>query len=113
MRRSGCGRSCCCWRCALPAASSWAANTPNNTLALEMIPKGRRGFVGGLLQGAYPLGFAAVSLVTTIMLTVTTKEQYFYWGWRIPFVLGFVLAFVFLFYYRVVPESAMWQETEK
>lgn len=87
--------------------------TSNNTLALEMIPKGRRGFVGGLLQGAYPLGFAAVSLVTTIMLAVTTKEQYFDWGWRIPFALGFVLAFVFLFYYRAVPESAMWQETEK
>jgi hypothetical protein len=28
-------------------------------------PEGWRGFVGGLLQGAYPLGFAAVSLVTS------------------------------------------------
>src|ERR1700761_3668386 len=45
--------------------------TSNNTLALEMVPKNRRGFVGGLIQGAYPLGFATVSLVTTIMLSIT------------------------------------------
>jgi MFS family permease len=87
--------------------------TSNNTLALEMVPKERRGFVGGLLQGAFPLGFAAVSLVTTVMLALTTKEQYADWGWRIPFLLGCALAFAFLFYYRTVPESAMWQETEK
>lgn len=51
--------------------------TSNNTLALEMVPKNRRGFVGGLIQGAYPIGFALTTLVTTIMLSLTTKEQYF------------------------------------
>jgi MFS family permease len=51
--------------------------------------------------------------VTTVMLALTSKEQYLDWGWRIPFLLGCVLAFGFLFYYRTVPESAMWQEAEK
>jgi MFS family permease len=87
--------------------------TSNNTLALEMAPKDRRGFVGGILQGAYPIGFFFVSLVTSIMLTVTTKEQYFDWGWRIPFVIGAILAFLFLLYYRAVPESELWLESEK
>ena len=88
--------------------------TSNNTLALEIVPKARRGFVGGLLQGAYPIGFFMVSLVTSIVLGLTTTEQYFFWGWRIPFVIGAILAFAFLFYYyRTVPESAMWLETEK
>jgi MFS family permease len=87
--------------------------TSNNTLALEMVPKDRRGFVGGVLQGAYPIGFFFVSIVTSIMLSVTTKEQYFYWGWRIPFVLGAILAFLFLLYYRLVPESTLWMESEK
>ena len=49
--------------------------TSNNTLALEMVPKERRGFVGGLIQAAYPLGFAVVSLVTAFMLAVTTKAE--------------------------------------
>jgi len=87
--------------------------TSNNTLALEMVPKERRGLVGGLLQGALPMGFAAVSLVTTVMLALTTKEQYLEWGWRVPFLLGSALAFIFLVYYRTVPESTLWQEAEK
>lgn len=87
--------------------------TSNNTLALEMVPKERRGFVGGLIQAAYPLGFAVVSLVTAFMLAVTTKAEYLAWGWRVPFLLGGVLAFAFLLYYRSVPESGMWQSAEK
>lgn len=87
--------------------------TSNNTLALEMSPKDRRGFVGGILQGAYPLGFFFVSVITAIMLNATTKQQYYDWGWRIPFVFGAFLAFLFLLYYRTVPESALWEESEK
>jgi MFS family permease len=52
-------------------------------------------------------------VITTIMLTITTKEQYFAWGWRIPFVIGFVIAMAFLLYYRRVPESTLWEATEK
>jgi MFS family permease len=87
--------------------------TSNNTLALEMVPKHRRGFVGGLLQGAFPVGFGAVSLTASVMLALTTKQQYYDWGWRIPFLFGAALAFGFLIYYRTVPESPLWQESEK
>lgn len=87
--------------------------TSNNTLALEMVPKERRGLVGGILQGAYPIGFFFVSIITAIMLNATTTAQYGAWGWRIPFVFGAILAFLFLLYYRTVPESKLWQETEK
>jgi MFS family permease len=87
--------------------------TSNNTLALEMVPKDRRGFVGGLIQGAFPVGFAMTTLVTTIMLTITNKEQYFAWGWRVPFIIGFAIAMAFLLYYRTVPESTMWETSEK
>jgi MFS family permease len=87
--------------------------TSNNTLALEMVPKERRGFVGGLLQGAYPVGFALTTVLATIMLSLTTKEQYLLWGWRIPFLVGGALALGFLLYYRLVPESSLWQASEK
>ena len=87
--------------------------TSNNTLALEMVPKERRGFVGGVLQGAYPIGFFFVSVVTSILLSVTTPPQYLLWGWRAAFVLGAILAFLFLLYYVSVPESSVWLESEK
>ncbi len=87
--------------------------TSNNTLALEMVPKDRRGFVGGIIQGAYPIGFFFVSVITTIMLSATSPDEYRLWGWRIPFLFGSLLAFLFLMYYRTVPESRMWMEAEK
>jgi len=87
--------------------------TSNNTLALEMVPKDRRGFVGGLLQGAFPIGFAMVSAVTSFMFWATTKEQYAAWGWRATFIFGALMAFAFLLYYRTVPESPMWEAAEK
>jgi len=87
--------------------------TSNNTLALEMVPKQRRGFVGGVLQGAFPIGFALVSAVTSFLLGVTTHEQYVQWGWRAAFLFGGALAFAFLIFYRTVPESDVWIESEK
>ena len=87
--------------------------TSNNTLALEMVPKDRRGFVGGVLQGAFPIGFALVSAVTSFMFAVTTKAQYYAWGWRMTFIFGALMAFAFLMYYRTVPESPMWMAAEK
>lgn len=87
--------------------------TSNNTLALEMVPKDRRGFVGGVLQGAFPIGFAMVSAVTSFMFWVTTKQQYYAWGWRATFIFGALMAFAFLLYYRTVPESPMWIAAEK
>lgn len=87
--------------------------TSNNTLALEMVPKSRRGLIGGILQGAFPIGFALVSAVTSLLLAVTTHDQYVAWGWRLAFVFGGVMAFAFLMFYRTVPESPVWLEAEK
>jgi MFS family permease len=87
--------------------------TSNNTLAHEMVPKDQRGFVGGILQGAYPIGFFFVSVVTSILMVTTTPDQYLLWGWRIAFVVGAVVAFLFLLYYLSVPESSLWTASEK
>ena len=87
--------------------------TSNNTLALEMVPKARRGFVGGVLQGAFPIGFALVSAVTSFLLSITTRQQYLAWGWRAAFLFGGVIAFAFLMFYRTVPESPVWMASKK
>ena len=87
--------------------------TANNTLALEVVPKARRGFVGGVLQGAYPIGFFLVSVITSILLSATTPPEYLLWGWRIAFIFGAILALLFLIYYINVPESSLWMSSEK
>jgi MFS family permease len=79
-----------------------------------MVPKGRRGFVGGVLQGAYPIGFFLVSVVTSNLLSASTPPEYLLWGWRIAFIIGAILAFLFLIYYAAkVPESSLWMQSEK
>jgi len=87
--------------------------TSANPLAMEACPKHLRGFVGGLIQAAYPIGLVAISLTVTIMLGFARPGKldspYVQWGWRGPFVIGALLGFLFLFFYARVEESEVWQ----
>ncbi|MDQ6774439.1 MAG: MFS transporter, partial [Candidatus Dormibacteraeota bacterium] len=86
-----------------------------NPLAMEACPRRLRGIVGGVIQAAYPIAYIAISLVTAIMLLIAPagklNSAYVQWGWRIPFLIGSLLAFLFLIYYNTVSESKLWQET--
>jgi hypothetical protein len=46
-----------------------------------MVPKDRRGLVGGLIQGAFPDRLRRGLLVSTITLSITSQAQYCDWGW--------------------------------
>jgi MFS family permease len=89
--------------------------TSANPLALEACPKHLRGFVGGLIQAAYPIAYVAIALTVTIMLGFvpagTVDSPYVQWGWRIPFVIGAILGLAVLAFYARVEESRLW-ETE-
>jgi MFS family permease len=91
--------------------------TSNNTLALEYCPRRLRGFVGGFIQSAYPIAYVGISIFTALMLAAMPHQgassPYAQWGWRIPFLVGVLLAILFLLWYRRVPESALWAETKK
>jgi MFS family permease len=88
----------------------YTAATP---LAFEHCPHQARGLFGGLLMGAYAAAYAAVSAVVLLLLTVLPPADYAIWGWRVPFVAGAVLGFVFLLYRTGVPESTMWQRSRR
>jgi MFS family permease len=90
--------------------------TSANTLAMEYCPKEKRGFYGAVIQSAASLGTAAISLVALAVLLVLPAggpdAPYVQWGWRIPFVVGAIMAFGLAIYYqRSVEESKMWQRT--
>jgi MFS family permease len=91
--------------------------TSANTLAMEYCPKEKRGFYGAVIQSAASLGTAAISLVALAVLLVLPAggpdAPYVQWGWRIPFLVGAIMAFGFAIYYqRSVEESRMWQKTK-
>ncbi len=92
--------------------------TAANPLAMEYAPKNKRGLVGAFIIGGYPLSYVAVSIITTILLKYVPAggidSPYVQWGWRIPFIVGFLLSLgVFLYFFKNVPESQVWLKSKK
>jgi MFS family permease len=89
--------------------------TSANPLAMEYSPKEKRGFYSAVIMSGYPLAFAAISAITTVLLLFIPADDinspYMQWGWRIPFVIGSLLAFALVAYYvRSVEESELFEE---
>jgi MFS family permease len=87
-------------------------------LAMEYSPKHRRGLLGGVILAAFPLAYIVINLVGMASFAVFPlagpDSPYAVWGWRIPFVLGSLLAFALAVYYvRSVSESEIWEASEK
>lgn len=68
-----------------------------NTLVVEAAPALYRGFISGLLQIGYPLGFALASLIAAPLMSV--------YGWRAIFLAGFAVAFLAPVFGLVLPRS--------
>ncbi len=90
--------------------------TSASPLAIEYSPKEERGLYGALIMTGFPLAFAAISLIATVLLFLIPSDgldsPYVQWGWRIPFLFGTLLAFAFVVYYaRSVSESELFEES--
>jgi MFS family permease len=83
-------------------------------LAMEYSPKHRRGLLGGVILAAFPAAYIAITLIGMVSFAIFPlagpDSPYAVWGWRIPFVLGALLAGALVIYYiRSVSESEVWQ----
>ncbi|MDQ7976441.1 MFS transporter [Paraburkholderia sp. SARCC-3016] len=83
-------------------------------LAIEYSRKHQRGFVGGLIIAGFPAAYVTINLVAMAMFAAFplngVNSPYAQWGWRIPFVIGAVLAGVLALYYvHKVAESEIWK----
>lgn len=83
-------------------------------LAIEYSKKAQRGFVGGFIIAGFPAAYVTINLVAMVMFVLFPlngmNSPYAQWGWRIPFVIGAVLAGILALYYvRKVAESEIWK----
>ncbi|CAB3766446.1 MFS transporter [Paraburkholderia humisilvae] len=83
-------------------------------LAIEYSKKDQRGFVGGLIIAGFPAAYVTINLVAMVMFAFFplngVNSPYAQWGWRVPFVIGAVLAGVLALYYvHKVAESEIWK----
>lgn len=89
----------------------------SNPLAMENSPEECKGVVGAFIQSAYPMSFFALTVVTAIVFHNVSAggldSDYVQWGWRIPFFVGGLFAFLLLIYcVTKVPESKAWKKAE-
>jgi MFS family permease len=87
-------------------------------LAMEYSPKHRRGLLGGVILAAFPAAYLVINLIALVSFAIFpaagVHSPYLVWGWRIPFVIGALLAGALVIYYvRSVSESEVWQVAEK
>lgn len=86
-------------------------------LAMEWSPQKKRGLVSGMITCTSPLANATIALITLALLNTMTSSgldsAYVQWGWRVPFVIGGLLAGVtFVYYITHVEESPQFEDVE-
>lgn len=55
---------------------------------LEHAPRRKQNFISSWLSVAVMAGWLLASLVTSLIAYILTKEEFYSWGWRIPFLFG-------------------------
>ncbi|OGT70915.1 MAG: MFS transporter [Gammaproteobacteria bacterium RIFCSPLOWO2_02_FULL_57_10] len=80
-------------------------------LAIENAPPGKRAWYGMFPQLGAPIGFILSTLVFVVLTATLTEEQFFSWGWRIPFLASALLVFVGLYVRLQITETPEFQNT--
>jgi metabolite-proton symporter len=79
-------------------------------LAIENAPPGRRAWYGMFPQLGAPLGFFCSGVVFLALSRWLTNEQFFAFGWRIPFLASAALVAVGLYVRLTITETPVFQE---
>jgi SHS family lactate transporter-like MFS transporter len=72
------------------------------SLAMEIAPRRWRGFLSGILQSGYCIGYVLAAVCARLVLPV--------WGWRAMFFVGGAPALLALYIRLRVPESEAWRQ---
>lgn len=79
-------------------------------LATENAPEGKRTWYGMFPQLGAPIGFILSAGIFLILDEVLTDEQFFAFGWRIPFILSILLVAVGLYVRLKITETPQFQK---
>jgi MFS family permease len=79
-------------------------------MAVEHAPKTKRSLFGASPQLGVPLGLLLASGMLALMAVIAPGDAFLAWGWRIPFLLSFVLILIGYYVRRRVEESPVFVE---
>lgn len=72
---------------------------------VEYAPPGRRGLIGSMQQLSTQIGSVSGSLSAALLASSLSEADFYAWGWRIPFVVGFALGPIGYYLRRKVAET--------
>ncbi len=78
---------------------------------VEYAPPGRRGIIGSYQQAATALGLLSATLVAFLLTSTMDAAVFSSWGWRIAFLLGFVLGPIGYYLRTQVEETPAYERT--
>jgi metabolite-proton symporter len=79
-------------------------------LAIENAPPGKRAWYGMFPQLGAPIGFFFSGGVFLALSRMLSDDQFFSWGWRIPFLASAVLVLVGLYVRLTITETPVFQD---
>ena len=82
-------------------------------LAVENAPPGKRAWYGMFPQLGAPVGFLFSGGVFLVLSASLTDQQFFDFGWRIPFLASAVLVVLGLYVRLTITETPIFQKIEK
>jgi MHS family shikimate/dehydroshikimate transporter-like MFS transporter len=77
-------------------------------MVLEHAPSGRRGLWGSLVQIGFPIGLVGAS-ATFSLVSLLPNDDFLSWGWRLPFLLSFLLVGLGVFVRAKLPETPVFE----
>ena len=80
-------------------------------LAIENAPEGKRAWYGMFPQLGAPIGFTLSGGVFLLLSSLLTDQQFFTFGWRLPFLASSVLVFLGLYVRMTITETPVFQQS--
>jgi MFS transporter, MHS family, proline/betaine transporter len=72
---------------------------------VEYSPPGKRGIIGSMQQFSTQIGALTGSVSAALLAWALSQDDFYAWGWRIPFVMGFALGPIGYYLRRKVAET--------
>lgn len=82
-------------------------------LAIENAPQGKRAWYGMFPQLGAPVGFFLSGGVFLLLSHFLTNQQFFAFGWRLPFLASAVLVFLGLYVRLTLTETPVFQQAQQ
>ncbi|MEV6398796.1 MFS transporter [Streptomyces sp. NPDC051907] len=82
-------------------------------MATEYAPEGKRGLYGSLVQLGVPIGVVTANTVFLAAGAATSDSAFAAWGWRVPFLVGFLVLGLAWYIHTRVEETPEFRAAER